>query len=364
MGDHMAKAISLAKNALGTTSPNPAVGAVLVKDGVEIGAGFTLPPGQRHAEISALDQAGKASQGSTLYTTLEPCCTYGRTPPCTKAIIDAGIDAVRVAVIDPNPDVAGKGCQILRDAGIEVLVDDGPGEALEIYEGFSKHITTGMPFVTAKFAMSLDGKIATRTGDSKWVTGPEARQYVHRMRRQSDAVLAGIYTVLADDPLLTVRDESGQPLPHQPLRVITDSRCRTPANAQVLKQPGLTLIAATAEAPPENVARLEGAGAEVLFLPAGTDGRVDMSNLLEELGRRGVVNLMVEGGGIVLGSLFDAGLVDKVYAFIAPIIIGGQDAASPVEGQGIELMAKAWGVDRSGLQAIGPDWLIIGYPAP
>lgn len=364
MDDHMAKAISLAKNALGTTSPNPAVGAVLVKDGVEIGAGFTLPPGQRHAEIGALDQAGKASQGSTLYTTLEPCCTYGRTPPCTKAIIDAGIKRVHVAVIDPNPNVAGQGCQVLREAGIEVVVDDGPGEALEIYEGFAKHIATGVPFVTAKFAMSLDGKIATRTGDSKWVTGPEARQYVQRMRRQSDAVLAGINTVLADDPLLTVRDDSGQPLPHQPLRVITDSRCRTPANAQVLKQPGLTLIATAAEAPPQNVAQLERAGAEVLFLTTGTDGRVEMSSLLEELGRRGIVNLMVEGGGIVLGSLFDAGLVDKVYAFIAPIIIGGQDAASPVEGQGSELMTKVWAIDRSSLQEIGPDWLIVGYPAP
>jgi len=364
VGDHMAKAISLAKNAMGTTSPNPAVGAVLVKDGVEIGAGFTLPPGQRHAEIGALDQAGEASQGSTLYTTLEPCCTYGRTPPCTKAIIDAGIKMVHVAVIDPNLDVAGKGCQILREAGIEVLVDDGPEEAQEIYEGFAKHITTGIPFVAVKFAMSLDGKIATRTRDSKWVTGPEARQYVQQMRRQSDAILVGINTVLADDPLLTVRDERGQPLPHQPLRVITDSRCRTPANAQVLKQPGSTLIATAAEAPPQNVAQLEKEGAEVVFLPAGTDGRVDMSSLLEELGRRGIVNLMVEGGGIVLGSLFDAGLVDKVYAFIAPVIIGGQEAASPVEGQGIELMTKAWGIDRSSLQSIGPDWLIVGYPAP
>ena len=233
MDDHMAKAISLAKNSLGTTSPNPAVGAVLVKDGVEIGSGFTLPTGQRHAEIGALGQAGKESQGSTLYTTLEPCCNYGRTPPCTKAIIDAGIKRVHVAVIDPNPNVAGKGCQILREAGIEVEVNDGPGEAIEIYEGFSKHITTGRPFVTAKFAMSLDGKIATHTGDSKWVTGPEARQYVQRMRRQSDAVLAGINTILADDPMLTVRDESGQSLPHQPLRVIPDSRCRTPATANV-----------------------------------------------------------------------------------------------------------------------------------
>ena len=359
----MTKAIGLAREALGTTSPNPAVGAVLVKDGVEIGSGFTLPPGQRHAEIDALEQAGESSRGSTLFTTLEPCCTYGRTPPCTKSIINAGVKRVHVAVIDPNPNVSGKGCAELRLAGIEVLVEDGPQEAIELYEGFAKHVNTGMPFVNAKYAMSLDGKIATRTGDSKWVTGPDARQHVQEMRRQSDAVLVGINTVLADDPLLTARDGDGRPLPHQPLRVIVDSRCRTPARAQTLSQPGSTLIATVDGAPQQNVAQLEQAGAEVLALPADPDGRVEMRNLLEELGRRGIVNLLVEGGGVVLGSLFDAGLVDKVHAFIAPVIIGGKDAASPVEGQGIEVMTQAWNINRPTLRAIGPDWLVVGYTA-
>lgn len=359
----MTRAIRLAKEALGTTSPNPAVGAVLVKDGVEIGSGFTLPPGQRHAEIGALEQAGKASFGSTLFTTLEPCCTHGRTPPCTKAIIDAGVKRVFVAVIDPNPNVSGKGCQVLRSAGIEVLVEDRPQEALELYEGFAKHVTTGMPFVSAKFAMSLDGKIATRTGDSKWVTGPDARQHVQEIRRQSDAVLVGINTVLADDPQLTARDAAGRPLSRQPLRVIADSLCRTPADAQILNQPGSTLIATVDGAPQQSVGRLEGAGAEVLVLPKGPDGMVGMGNLLEELGRRGIVNLLVEGGGLVLGSLFDAGLVDKVYAFVAPVIIGGKDAASPVEGQGVELMTQAWSVDRLTMRSIGPDWILVGYPA-
>ena len=363
LGAHMTKAIGLAREVLGSTSPNPAVGAVLVKDGVEIGSGFTLPPGKWHAEIGALKQAGEASRGSTLFTTLEPCCTYGRTPPCTKSIINAGVKRVHVAVIDPNPNVSGKGCEELRSAGIEVLVEDGPQEALELYEGFAKHVNTGMPFVSAKFAMSLDGKIATRTGDSKWVTGPDARQHVQEMRRQSDAILVGINTVLADDPLLTVRDVDGRPLPRQPLRVIVDSHCRTPASAQTLSQPGSTLIATVDGAPQGNVAQLEQAGAEVFALPAGPDGRVKMQNLLEELGRRGIVNLLVEGGGVLLGSLFDAGFVDKVHAFIAPVIIGGQDAASPVEGQGIELMTHAWNINRPTLRAIGPDWLVVGYPA-
>lgn len=363
LGDYMTKAIRLAREALGSTSPNPAVGAVLVKDDVEIGSAFTLPPGQRHAEIGALEQAGENSRGSTLFTSLEPCCTYGRTPPCTKSIIDAGVKRVHVAVIDPNPEVSGKGCEVLRSAGIEVLVEDSPQEALELYEGFAKHVTTGMPFVAAKFAMSLDGKIATLTGDSKWVTGPDARQYVQEMRRQSDAVLVGINTVLADDPQLTVRDGDGRPLARQPIRVITDSRCRTPASAQILSQPGSTFIATVEGAPQQNVSLLEEAGAEVLILPPGTDGRVEMRNLLEELGGRGIINIMVEGGGTVLGSLFDAGLVDKVYAFIAPVIIGGLDAASPVEGQGIQFMTQAWSIDRPSLRAIGPDWLIVGYPA-
>ena len=360
----MKRAISLARGVLGTTSPNPAVGAVVVKNGVEIGFGATLPPGQSHAEIGALQDAGEESRGSTLYTTLEPCCTYGRTPPCTKSIINAGIRRVHVAVIDPNPRVCGKGCAELQSAGIEVVLGEESEDARELYEGFAKHVKTGFPFVSAKFAMSLDGKIATRTGHSKWVTGRESRQVVQQMRRESDAVLVGVNTVLADDPLLTARDGEGYPLPRQPLRVLVDSRCRTPASAQLLKQPGSTLIACVQAAPRRSVDALENAGAEVVSLPAGQDGRVSMVALLEELGRRGVVTLLVEGGGRVLGSLFDGGLVDKVYVFIAPVIIGGEAAASPVEGRGIDHMARAWKIDRPTMRAIGPDWLVVGYPAP
>jgi diaminohydroxyphosphoribosylaminopyrimidine deaminase/5-amino-6-(5-phosphoribosylamino)uracil reductase len=359
---HMKTALALARQVLGTTSPNPAVGAVVVKDRTEVGHGATLPPGQSHAEIGALRQAGAASLGATLYSTLEPCCTYGRTPPCTRAIIEAGITQVYVAAIDPNPRVSGRGCAELQAAGIEVAIGEEAEHAQELYEGFAKHINTGIPFVTAKFAMSLDGKIATRTSDSMWITGLESRGRVQQMRRESDAVMVGVNTVLADDPQLTARDDVGAPLQRQPLRVIADSRCRTPPGARVLQQPGKTLIATCLDAPQERVSRLQAAGAEVLQMPPLPSGQVDLVALLAELGRRGVVNLLVEGGGTLLGSLFDLKLVDKVYAFIAPVIIGGQRAASPVEGLGAAELAGAWRIARSKMEPVGSDWLVLGYP--
>ena len=373
---NMERAISLAKGVLGTTSPNPAVGAVIVKGGVEVGCGATKPPGQSHAEIGALQQAGEASRGSTLYTTLEPCCAYGRTPPCTRAIIEAGVKLVHVAAIDPNPQVSGRGCTELESEGIQVVIGEEADSARELYEAFAKHVKTGVPFVTAKFAMSLDGKIATHTGDSKWVTGPESRRLVQEMRRETDAVLVGVNTVLADDPLLTARDEDSNPLPRQPLRVVADSRCLTPSSAQIFAQPGPVLIATTQAAHPDSVAQLQEKGAEVLVFPpiqesnqdrsgrkrSGQAGQVSMEALMEELGRRGVVSLMVEGGGTVLGSLFDGGLVDKVCAFISPLVIGGAGAASPVAGRGADLIAQAWHLDSVDMRAIGRDWMIVGYP--
>jgi diaminohydroxyphosphoribosylaminopyrimidine deaminase/5-amino-6-(5-phosphoribosylamino)uracil reductase len=359
---HMQRAIGLARQVLGSTSPNPAVGAVIVRDGLEIGCGSTLPPGQRHAEIGALEQAGELSRGATLYTSLEPCCNYGRTPPCTQAIVAAGIARVHLAALDPNLRVSGQGCAELRSAGIEVVIGEEAGPARELYEAFAKHVTTGFPFVSAKFAMSLDGKIATRTGDSKWVTSPESRGLVQQMRMESDAILVGVNTVLADDPQLTARGPEGNPLPRQPLRVVVDSQCRTPSEAALFGQPRHTLIACTEKASTENVTQLERAGAEVLQTPAGEDSRVDLGELLAELGRRDVVSLMAEGGGMVLGSLFDAGLVDKVYAFIAPVIIGGSRASSPVEGRGAEHMAGALRMEGAGVRNVGPDWLVVGYP--
>ena len=362
----MGQAIDLARQALGATSPNPAVGAVLVKDGVIVGRGATQPPGQAHAEVVALNEAREAAGGATLYVTLEPCCHWGRTPPCTSAVIEAGVSEVVVAVTDPNPVVAGRGAAELRDAGIPVsmLPEDclEREQARELYEGFAKHISTGLPFVTVKFAMSLDGKIATRTGDSKWVTGPEARALVQQMRRETDAVMVGIKTVLADDPALTARDNANRPLARQPIRVALDSHCRMPVESQLLHQPGQTLVYTTAAAPTESVRGLEKTGAEVLTLNSTSIGQVCPSEALADLGRRGIVSLLVEGGGLTLGSLFDAGLVDKVHTFVAPVIIGGIEAASPVEGAGAELMAHAMRLERTSSRQIGPDWLITGYP--
>ena len=360
----MVRAIELARQAQGSTSPNPSVGAVVVKDGVVLGEGFTMPPGGNHAEIGALRQAGDASQGADLYTTLEPCCTQGRTPPCTRAIIAAGIRRVYVAAIDPNPQVSGGGIAELRTRGIQVETSHGEdaAEAAELYEAFAKHITTGLPFVTAKFAMSLDGKIATHTGDSKWVTGTEARGLVQQMRKEADAIMVGINTVLADDPQLTARDSSGCPLNPQPVRVVLDTNCRMPSNARMLAEPGQTIIAVSSATTTTKTSRLEGAGAEIVACATGPDDRVDPSELLAELGRRRIVNLLVEGGGTVLGSLFDAHQVDKVYAFIAPVIIGGSQAASPVGGQGSSVMSQAWRLERVRMRPVGDDWLVTGYP--
>ena len=364
--DYMTEAIGLARAALGTTSPNPAVGAVVVRDGLVVGRGATRPPGQAHAEIVALEDAGPLAQGACLYVTLEPCCHWGRTPPCTRAVIEAGVAEVVVAVPDPNPVVSGGGIAELRDAGISISVLPGDSEHREragrLYEGFAKHIATKLPYVTAKFAMSLDGKIATRTGDSKWVTGPEARALVQQMRRETDAVMVGANTVLADDPQLTARGDDNLPLPRQPLRVTLDSHCRMPVRSQLLRQPGQTLVYTTESAPAGNIGGLLRAGAEVVPVSATGEGLVRPQDVLADLGQRGVVHLLVEGGGKILGSLFDGGLVDKVHAFVAPVIIGGMEAASPVEGTGAEMMVHAMRLEKSSITQIGPDWLVTGYP--
>ena len=362
----MTEATELARAALGSTSPNPAVGAVLVRDGQVVGRGATQPPGQAHAEVVALREAGELGRGATLYVSLEPCCHWGRTPPCTRAIIEAGVAEVVVAVTDPNPVVAGNGIAELRQAGIGVsLIHDdlASGDTVrELYEGFAKHIRTQLPFVLAKFAMSLDGKIATHTGDSKWVTGPQARGLVQQMRRETDAVMVGANTVLADDPQLTVRGEDNQPLARQPIRVTLDSQCRMPVRSQLLRQPGQTLVYTTEAAPAGNVGGLLRAGADVVPVGTTSEGLVCPEAVLADLGQRGVVNLLVEGGGKTLGSLFDGGLVDKVHAFVAPVIIGGIGAASPVEGNGAEMMAQTHRLEKTSLRQVGPDWLITGYP--
>lgn len=358
---YMKRALYLAGQALGATSPNPAVGAVVVKDGMVVGQGHTLPPGQSHAEVVALHAAGQRARGASLYVTLEPCCVHGRTPPCTEAIVSAGIREVHAATRDPNPRVSGRGLAELESAGIPVHSGEEEAEAIQLYEAFAKHINTGMPYVTAKFAMSLDGKIATHTGDSKWVTGDAARSYVQEMRRASDAIIVGVNTVLEDNPQLTARDGEDRPLARQPIRVVLDSSGRTPTDARLLGEPGQTLIAVTV-ASDERVQLLKDAGAEVLRFPATREGMVYLCALLETLGDRGVVSALVEGGGTLLGSLFDQGLLDKVAAFVAPVLIGGRSAPSPVGGNGAAAMAQATRLDSVRIEQIGEDMLVVGYP--
>ena len=359
----MGRALRLARSALGSTSPNPAVGAVVVRDGVVVGEGCTLPPGQAHAEVGALRQAGAAAQGATLYVTLEPCCHYGRTPPCTDAIINAGVGRVVYAAGDPNPRVDGGGVVALRASGISVEHCPEPA-ADDLYRAFGKHIRTGRPFVVAKFAMSLDGKIATRTGHSQWITGPAARGRVQQMRKEMDAIMVGIGTALADDPQLTARDEWGNPLGSewQPARVVLDSRARLPAGAQLLRQPGRTIVATGGGADAGRCAALADAGAWVQAFPGGADGRVNLPALLDYLGGQGIVSVLAEGGGAILGALLDAGLVDQAQAFVAPVLIGGALAPSPAAGEGAAVMADAVRLEGTAVEQIGGDWLISGYP--
>jgi len=356
---YMERALELAREAVGLSSPNPPVGAVVVKDGQIVGEGHTLPPGQAHAEVVALQQAGERAQDADLYTTLEPCPHFGKTPPCTKEIIKAGIAQVNIALIDPNPLVNGKGVAELGRAGIAVQLGENAEEAQEIVEAHIKFVTTGIPFVVAKYAMSLDGKIASSSGDSKWITSEEARCYAQELRRQSDAVVVGIGTVLTDDPKLTARDEAGNPRQRQPLRIVLDSSGRLPLTAQLFKEPG-TVLVVTANAPGDKMEALCDAGAHVMSLPA-EDGLVNLSALLKALGERQITSLLVEGGGTLLGSFFDLDLVDKVVAFVAPVILGGKASPSPVAGSGAALMSDAIRLKRTKIATFGQDVVVTGY---
>lgn len=352
---HMERALALGWGALGTTSPNPAVGCVIVRDGEIVSEGWTHPPGQEHAEAAALRQAGTIARGATLYTTLEPCNHYGRTPPCSEAIIAAGVSEVHAAVRDPNSNVAGGGIERLNDAGIRTHIGECADEAIRLIEAFAKHSRTRLPFVTAKYAMSLDGKIAARSGDSKWISGEESRRYAHLLRAQSDAIMVGINTVLADDPQLTARDAEGNANKRQPLRVVLDSQHRVPRDAQMLNAPGDTLIAVSDD--------YDGATcdeAKTIRLPPGRGG-VDLSVLMAALGEQDVTSVLVEGGGATIGALFDMNLVDKVVAFVAPVIIGGNEAISPVGGIGIAGMEEALRLKNVEVRRFGGDVAVIGY---
>ncbi|MDD4239167.1 MAG: bifunctional diaminohydroxyphosphoribosylaminopyrimidine deaminase/5-amino-6-(5-phosphoribosylamino)uracil reductase RibD [Desulfotomaculaceae bacterium] len=356
---NMKLALKLAARARGRTSPNPMVGAVVVKDGNIVGRGFHQKAGTPHAEIHALKEAGPKAKGATLYVTLEPCCHHGRTGPCTEAVIQAGIARAVVAMADPNPLVAGKGLKRLEEAGISVNLGILEEEARQLNEVFLKYIATRLPFVVAKAAVSLDGKIATRSGKSRWITGPEARAYGHRLRDRYDAILVGIGTILADDPALTAR------LPGQrsrdPVRVVLDSRGRTPPKARVLDQQSEapTIIAVTSDAPAERLAALRGEGAEVVVVNAGP--RVDLLELMKLLGAREITSVLIEGGAAVHGSALEAGIVDKAAWFIAPKIIGGSEAPGPVGGFGVDDPAEAAELERLKVRRLGKDFCLEGY---
>lgn len=363
--DYMARALELADLARGRTSPNPPVGAVVVREGRVVGEGFTRPPGGPHAEVVALAEAGPLARGATLYSTLEPCCYHGRTPPCAAASAAAGVTAVHIAVLDPNPRVQGGGSQLLEGAGVLVRLGERAAAARELIEGFTRYVLAGRPLVVAKWAMSLDGKIAAASGDSRWISGSLARERGHQLRDVADAVVVGVGTVLADDPRLTVRlapELDRRPARPQPWRVVVDSRGRTPLGAQLLG-PELaprTLLATTRAAPAAWRDEVRARGADALELPA-REGRVDLDALLRALAERGLTSVLVEGGGALLGSLFAGRLVDRVYAFVAPKVLGGAGAPSPVGGPGVARAADAWPLRDVRVERLGEDLLVSGW---
>ncbi len=354
----MHRALALADRARGLTSPNPLVGALVVRDGVVIGEGFHLRAGAPHAERLALAVAGEAARGATLYVTLEPCVHQGRTPACVPAIVEAGIRRVVAAVRDPDPRVSGAGLAALGQAGLEVSVGCLEEEARRLNQPFFTWITAGRPFVTLKVAMSLDGKIAGWDRSSRWITGEEARRETHRLRSQADAIAVGIATVLADDPELTVRLEPAWP--REPYRVVVDSHGRTPTSSRVLAagSPERTLIAVIESAPGDRLRALEASGAQVLRLPS-RDGRVDLGALMADLARREVTALLLEGGGELNAGFLEAGLVDRVLVFVAPMLLGGRDAPTPLEGPGRGLK-DAFRLARMTVKPVGEDLLIEG----
>lgn len=355
--EYMRRAMELAERGVGFTNPNPMVGAVIVKGGKVIGEGWHERCGEWHAERNAFKNCTVSAEGATMYVTLEPCCHYGKTPPCTEAIIEHGIARVVIGMEDPNPLVAGKGIAFLREAGIEVVCGIEEEALREQNRVFLKYISTRLPWVALKAAMTLDGKIATRTGDSKWITGAEARAYVHELRHRFMAILVGIGTAVADDPLLNCRIE-GRGV-RQPIRVVVDSNARLSLESQLVQtaEEYRTIVAYTRFAPEERVKALREAGVEMLLCEE-KEGLVDVRNLLELLGQFGIDSILLEGGGNLNYTFLSEGLVDELYAFVAPKIVGGMSAKTPVEGTGVEKMADAINLELKNVLNIGDDVLL------
>ena len=350
----MRMALRLAHKGEGTVNPNPVAGAVVVQEERVVGRGYHRVFGGPHAEVMALDQAKALARGATLYVTLEPCPHHGKTPPCTERILEAGIGRVVFACEDPNPRVHGKGLARLEDAGIEVVHGVLATEARRQNEIFFKFITTGIPFVTLKLGMSLDGRIATRTGDSKWITGETSRKEVHRLRRKHSAVLVGAGTVLVDDPQLTVRHVRGP----NPIRLVLDGKGEIPLAAALFSEPGRTIVA-TATMLQDKEEALASRGVEV-WRVAGRDGRVDLAAFLERLGKSGIDSVLVEGGGETAAAFLEAQLVDRVAFFVSPVILGGRTAVGAVGGTGAATVADGIRLRAVELRRFGEDFLYTG----
>lgn len=355
---YILRTFQLARKGVGAVNPNPLVGAVIVKNNQVIGEGYHRYFGGLHAEVEAVEDAAAPVEGATVYVNLEPCAHHGKTPPCASMLIQKKVQRVVIAMRDPNPQVAGKGIEMLRNAGIDVTVGVLEADALDLNRVFVKYITTKWPYVVMKTAMTLDGKIATRVGDSRWVTGEAARKVVHDLRHEYSAIMVGVNTVIADDPELTTRRDKES---RNPVRIIVDSAARIPMDSHVIKNPGeaKTIIAHTRKASAEKLQILREGDVETIEA-TGNDGKVDLNQLFKILGERGIDGILLEGGGMLNFSALQSKLVDEVITFVAPKIVGGEHAKSPVSGKGVDVMNQAYAVKEMRTMAIGDDLMIRG----
>lgn len=356
------RALELARRGIGFVEPNPAVGAVIADDqGRVLGEGWHERFGGPHAEVNALAAAGESARGATLYVTLEPCCHFGKTPPCTRAVIAAGIQRVVVATTDPARHGTGSGVDELRGAGIHVDIGLAGDEARRLIAPFTSLMTTGRPWVHAKWAMTLDGKVATKSGSSQWISNSASRAVVHQLRGRMDAILTGIGTVLADDPLLTARPSG----PRVATRIVLDSHCRLSGEFQLVRtaREVPVLVFTTDQAPDGQIEFLRQSGVEVMVVARTTTGHPVLHEVVRELGRRRMTNVLLEAGGKIMGSFFDAKLVNEVHAFIAPVVVGGCPAPSPVAGIGVDLMANSMRLDHPQIQVLDGDTYVNGFVA-
>lgn len=356
---YMQLALDLAASAKGKTNPNPLVGAVIVKDGSIVGTGLHRKAGEPHAEVHAFRMAGEHAKDATLYVTLEPCSHFGKTPPCADLVKESGVKRVVVAMEDPNPAVAGRGIKRLRDSGIEVEIGLLEEEAHRLNERFIHNMVTSLPYVISKFAMTLDGKIATYNGHSQWITGTEARKDVHELRNEVDAILVGIGTVLKDNPALTTRltDRPGK----NPIRIILDRQLRTPLDAQILQTDSARTIIVTAQGQEENTKVFKNTGAEFIYVPL-VDGKLDLQRMLEELYKLNITDLLVEGGGEVNASFLRHNLIQKYLVYVAPKVLGGRHSVTPFTGADVETINAAVLLDFAEIEKIGEDLRITAYP--